>query len=63
MGRAFKVPKKSDVEQWEKVQALWTAGFRFVNRARWRDVEPYPERLREVADFIKRNADHPFRCE
>jgi len=61
MGRAFKVPSKGDTEQWEKVKALWTAGFRFVNNERWRDAEPYPERLREVTDFIARNPDHPFR--
>ena len=31
MGRAFKVPKKSDAEQWAKVEALWNAGYRFHN--------------------------------
>jgi DNA-directed RNA polymerase subunit RPC12/RpoP len=61
MGRAFKAPKKADDEQWEKVRVLWNAGFRFVNHTRWRDSEPYPGRLRDVTDFIKRNADHPFR--
>ncbi|MFC4255351.1 hypothetical protein GRI97_07935 [Altererythrobacter xixiisoli] len=61
MGRAFKVPRKSDVEQWAKVQALWNAGFRFINHTRWRDVEAMPERLRDVEDFIRRNSEHPFR--
>ena len=61
MGRAFKVPKKSDSEQWAKVRALWFAGFRFVNHTRWRDAEAFPERLREVEDFIRRNPHHPFR--
>ena len=61
MGRAFKVPKKSDKEQWAKVEALWRAGFRFVNHDRWQKAEPFPERLREVDDFIQRNPDHPFR--
>lgn len=59
MGRAFKAPKKSDVEQWEKVEALWRAGFRFWPRSR--EVEPLPERLREVEDFIRRNPNHPLR--
>ena len=61
MGRAFKVPKKSDDEQWAKVRALWFAGFRFVNHTRWQQVEPFPERLREVEDFISQNPLHPFR--
>lgn len=61
MGRAFKVPKKSDNEQWAKVRALWFAGFRFVNHTRWREVEPFPERLREVDEFVRRNPQHPFR--
>lgn len=60
MGRAFKAPKKSDVEQWQKVEALWRAGFRF-----WpfpsSEVEPLPDRLREVDEFVRRNPDHPLR--
>jgi hypothetical protein len=60
MGRAFKVPKKTDAEQWQKVEALWNAGFRF-----WAypspEVEPLPERLRDVPDFIGRNPNHPLR--
>lgn len=60
MGRAFKAPKKSDAEQWEKVEALWRAGFRFWPI--WSDaIEPLPDRLREVEDFVKRNPDHPAR--
>jgi hypothetical protein len=61
MGRAFKAPKKSDEEQWKKVEALWQAGFRFLSNTGWRDVEPYPDRLREVAGFIAANPNHPFR--
>lgn len=61
MGRAFKVPGRRDDEQWAKVEALWTAGFRFLSHTRWREVEPYPERLRDVADFVRHNPDHPFR--
>jgi hypothetical protein len=60
MGRAFKAPKKSDAEQWKKVEALWWAGFRFWSN--WStEVEPLPGRLRDVEDFIKRNPDHPAR--
>ena len=61
MGRAFKAPKKSDMEQWKKVALLWGAGFRFISHTGWRDVEPYPERLRDVAAFIEGNREHPFR--
>lgn len=61
MGRAFKVPKKSDSEQWAKVRALWFAGFRFLNHTRRQEAEPFPERLREVDDFVRRNTQHPFR--
>jgi len=59
MGRAFKVPKKADDEQWAKVRALWLAGFRFVNHTRWQ--EAFPQRLREVDEFVRRNPRHPFR--
>jgi len=51
----------SDLELWKKVELLWAAGFRFISNSGWRDVEPYPERLREVAAFIERNPEHPFR--
>lgn len=63
MGRAFKVPRKTDKEQWSKVEALWRAGYRFINHTGWRDVEPYPDRLRDVEDFVRKNPGHPFRVE
>lgn len=60
MGRAFKAPKKSDDEQWKKVEALWRAGFRFWSI--WStDVEPLPDRLSDVEDFVRRNPTHPAR--
>jgi hypothetical protein len=60
MGRAFKAPKKSDLEQWQKVEALWRAGFRFWSV--WsKEVEPLPDRLRDVEDFVRRNPNHPAR--
>lgn len=61
MGRAFKAPKKVDLEQWKKVDALWRAGFRFLSHTRWRTVQPYPERLKDVDAFIRENPNHPFR--
>ena len=59
MGRAFRTPKKKDEEQWLKVQKLYESGFRF-NRYRG-DYEALPERLKDVADFVKRNPVHPLR--
>jgi hypothetical protein len=61
MGRAFKVPRKADNEQWAKVRSLWLAGYRFMSHEGWRDVKPYPERLKEVETFVRDNPDHPFR--
>lgn len=61
MGRAFRVPKKNDEEQWARVRALWLAGFRFLGDTGRREAEPYPERLHDVDDFVRRNATHPFR--
>ena len=60
MGRAFKAPKKTDAEQWKKVEALWRSGFRFWSVGST-EVEPLPERLRDVEDFVRRNPDHPAR--
>jgi hypothetical protein len=60
MGRAFKAPKKSDAEQWQKVEALWRAGFRFWP-ASLSEVEAFPERLRDVDEFVRRNPNHPLR--
>jgi len=62
MGRAFKVPRKADSEQWGKVHALWVAGYRFFNSPTLKGAaEPFPERLRDVDDFVRRNPEHPFR--
>lgn len=60
MGRAFKAPKATDQKQWRKVEALWRAGFRFWHRGST-EVEPFPEHLSDVEDFILRNPDHPLR--
>ena len=62
MGRSFKAPKKADTEQWKKVQALWEAGFRFpTNSWKQRVVTPYPEKYKDVEEFIRQNPNHPFR--
>jgi DNA-directed RNA polymerase subunit RPC12/RpoP len=61
MGRSFKAPKVGDTEQWQKVEKLWRAGFRFFSYRSHPGAEPLPERLRDVDDFMARNPDHPFR--
>ena len=61
MGRSFAVPRKSDVDQWKKIECLWNAGFRFNSYRSHPDAEPLPAHLNEVDDFLQRNPDHPFR--
>ena len=61
MGRTFRAPKKTDAGQWRKVETLWLEGFRFGSYRSRPDAEPLPETEREVADFIRRNPNHPFR--
>jgi hypothetical protein len=52
----------ADIKQWKKVEALWDAGFRFHSYRSFPDAEPLPARLGEVASFIERNPNHPFRA-
>lgn len=61
MGRTFRVPRKPDEAQWEKVRRLWEAGFRFWSYRSFAKAEPYPDDLREVDAWIKRNPKHPMR--
>jgi hypothetical protein len=61
MGRSFTTPKKTDVEQWKKVEALWNAGFRFHSYRGQPDAERLPARFKDVASFVRRNPNHPFR--
>ncbi len=49
--RKFKPPRKADVQQWRKVEALVRQGFLF-----WSLGEPYPETLAEVEAFAARHA-------
>lgn len=52
LARKFSPPKRSDVGQWAKVEALVGYGFLF-----WSLGEPYPETLKDVAAFADRHAD------
>jgi hypothetical protein len=61
MGRSFRAPSNRKRDQWEKVQRLWDAGFRFWSYRSFPDAERYPDSLREVDDFIRRNREHPMK--
>jgi DNA-directed RNA polymerase subunit RPC12/RpoP len=63
MGRSFRAPANRKLDQWEKVRRLWTAGFRFWSYRSYPDAELYPDELREVDAFIRRNREHPMRVE
>jgi hypothetical protein len=59
LSRKFKAPPRDDVKQWEKVERLVAAGFRFDTAWRWAGVggmyypQRYPEKLKEVEQFIR----------
>jgi len=59
MGRSFKAPKKTELDQWKKVETLWKAGFRFPTSST--EAPSYPKKFKDVADFIHQNPDHPYR--
>jgi hypothetical protein len=60
MGRSFKAPPVKDTEQWAKVRALYSAGFRFSSY-RSHSCAPLPEKLSQVAAFVAEHPDHPMR--
>lgn len=51
MGRDFKAPKRSDVEQWKKVVLLYTHGYTF-HSCGCDGPGPRPKRLKDVAPFL-----------
>jgi hypothetical protein len=61
MGRSFRTPSIRKQDQWEKVRRLWDAGFRFWSYRSFPDAERFPDALRDVDDFIRRNRTHPMR--
>ena len=48
IGTAFRAPKQSNLEQWQKVRLLVEAGFLFH-----RHSGPKPRRLKDVPDFLE----------
>lgn len=55
LGRNFKPPKKTDLDQWKKVKYLVDHGFRFqkirIERNSYESI-PYPETLAEAKEFV-----------
>jgi hypothetical protein len=52
-GRHFKVPKKTDRKQWEKVKFLYEKGFRFQHiQDEVGNCIPYPKTLEEAKKFV-----------
>lgn len=64
MGRKFRVPKQADQREWDKVERLRLAGYFFGSaQSAGSDgsgisVEPFPDDLSEVDDWIARNPRH-----
>jgi hypothetical protein len=59
MGKTFRAPRSSQVEQWKVIELLFHAGFRFISG---RDIHAeLPTRLRDVGQFIRENLDCPLR--
>jgi hypothetical protein len=60
MGWSFHAPRKTDADQWTKVQILFAEGFRFEGSGR-EGAEPFPAELRDVNAFVANNARHRLR--
>jgi hypothetical protein len=63
IGRSFRALANRKLDPWEKVRRLWQAGFRFWSYRSYPDAERYPDDVREVDSFIRRNHTHPMRVE
>lgn len=61
MGRSFKAPRRTETQQWEKVQRLWSAGYRFHTNTRRQHVPAFPNKLHDLDKWIKKYPKHPFR--
>jgi hypothetical protein len=53
MGRSFRAPRRTDFDQWRKVEILWEAGYRFTSYRG--PAGPLPETLKEAEAFVRRN--------
>jgi hypothetical protein len=62
MGRSFKAPRKNDKEQWLKVQALYSHGFRFFSYRSFPEAPKLPERRKDIEAFVAAYPNHPFRA-
>jgi hypothetical protein len=60
MGWSFHVPGRDDVDEWTKVELLYSRGFRFFSSG-FGQYPPLPEHLRDVEAFLKEHPNHPLR--
>lgn len=55
LGRHFKVPKRTDLRQWQKIEFLLKHGFRFQKIRtgnNHHDTVPYPQTLAQAKEFV-----------
>jgi hypothetical protein len=60
MGWSFHVPSRDDVDEWTKVEILYSRGFRFFSSG-FGQYPPLPQRLQDVEAFLKEHPNHPLR--
>ena len=58
MGKTFRAPKKSNLEEWEVVEELYRNGFRFIGSG-FHSGAPLPTKKSELKKFLNENKDHP----
>ena len=55
LGRHFKAPKRTDLQQWKKIEFLLQHGFRFQKirtSSHHHDTVPYPQTLAQAREFV-----------
>ena len=64
MGRHFKAPRATDLDQWEKVRFLIENGFpfhRIYDKRRGGGIVAYPKTLTEAKGFVRKYSDYAIR--
>jgi hypothetical protein len=60
MGWSFHVPRRTDIDEWTKVEVLYSRGFRFFSSG-FGQYPPLPKRLQDLKAFLKQHPNHPLR--
>ena len=60
MGKTFRAPKKSDVEEWGVIEELYRNGFRFIGSG-FGSSTPLPTKQSDLKQFLKENPVHPLK--